>query len=96
MIRQDDVDASVLKSSKVSFVLDKNCWVCAKWMLHYTVTSPFRSRNRNGDKASPAIVECSNHFVHTQQFLSYAKLTLMSSVARNFNSMAHWGVSLEI
>ena len=28
---------------KVSLALDRNCWVCAKWMLHSTATSPFRS-----------------------------------------------------
>ena len=64
---------------RVSFALDKNCWVCGKWLLHSIVTASKESKracNGNGDKASLATVESSNHFVHTQQFLSNAKLTL--------------------
>ena len=63
--------------SKVSFALDKNCWVCATWMLHSTRPVTIPSRNGNGDEASPAIVECSNHFADTQHFLSSAKLSLI-------------------
>ena len=60
----------------VFFALDKNYWVCRKWLLHSTVTASKRARNGNGDEASPATVECSNHFEHTQQFLFNAKNTL--------------------
>ena len=62
---------------RVSFVLDKNCWVYAKWLLHSSVARlasspyPFQARMVTGR------VECSNHFVHTQPFLTNAKLTLL-------------------
>ena len=66
-------------ASRVSFVLDKNCWVCAKWLLHSTVTAMKRARNGNGEKAGPVTLECSNHFAHTQQFLSNIKFTLLAT-----------------
>ena len=57
-----------MDENKVSLALDKNCWVCAKWMLHSARTIAIPAQNWNGDEASPATVECSNHFVHTHQF----------------------------
>ena len=61
---------------RVSFALDKNCWVCRKWLLHSTVTglasSPFPFRAR----FEAVTVGCSNHFLHTQQFFPRAKRTL--------------------
>ena len=36
----------------VRFALNRNCWVCTKWMLHSTAQSPFRSWNGNGNKVS--------------------------------------------
>ena len=44
------------------------------WIL---VTLPFQSWNKNGDEVSLAIIECSNHFAHTQQFSSNGNLTLL-------------------
>ena len=62
--------------NRVSFVLDKKCWACAKWLLHSTVIGlaslPFLFRAR----FESVTVECSNHFPHTQQFLSNTKLIL--------------------
>ena len=63
--------------AKVSFVLDRNCWVYTKWLLHSTVARlaltpfPFQDRNVKGT------VECRIQFAHTQHFLSNAKLTLV-------------------
>ena len=57
-----------MDENKVCFALDKNCWVCAKWMLHSARPVAIPAQNGNGDEASLATVECSNHFVHTQQF----------------------------
>ena len=62
--------------TRVRLVLDKNCWVCRKWLLHSTVAASKQARNRNGDEANPVTVVCSKHFLHTQQFLSRAKRTL--------------------
>ena len=53
---------------RVRLALDKNCWVCRKLLLHSTVTGlasssfPFRAR------FEAVTVECSNHFLHTEQF----------------------------
>ena len=46
-------------------------------MLHSTRQVDIPACNRNGKKASPETEERSNHFLHTQQFLSNAKLTLL-------------------
>ena len=65
-------------SSRVSFELDKNCWVCPKWLKHSIVAglpcrhSCFETRMATGQ------VECSIHFAHTQQLLSNGKLSLSS------------------
>ena len=68
--------------SRVSFAIDRKCWVCANWLLHSTVARlsslPFPFRDRNGE----VTVECSSHFAHTQQFLSNAKLTLLKRLRR--------------
>ena len=57
-------------AGRVFFVLDKNCWVCEKWLLHFTVTAP-----KTGSKQeSPVTVECSNHFAHIQQFFPTQKI----------------------
>ena len=62
--------------SNVWFALDENCWVCKKWLLHSTVAGltspPFLFQDQNGE----VTVECSIHFLHTQQFLSSANRTL--------------------
>ena len=62
---------------KASFPLDKSCWVCAKWMLHSTCPVAILVSKQEWRQGSPATVECCNHFGHTQQFLSNAKLTLL-------------------
>ena len=63
----------------MSLELDRNCWVCAIWLLRPTVAglalSPFPFQDQNGQ----VTVECSNHFAHTQQFLSNAILTLLAT-----------------
>ena len=69
--------ARCIAETKVSFALDKNCYVCAKWMLHSIRPVAIPAWNRNNNEENPATVECSNHFAHTQQFLSNAKLTLI-------------------
>ena len=53
--------------SKVSFALDENNWVCAKWMLHSTrpVTIPVLNAEWEWRRGSLETVECSNHFGHT-------------------------------
>ena len=52
--------------TKVSFALNKNFLVCAKWLLHSTVaglaSSPFPFQDRNGG----VTVECSIHFACIQ------------------------------
>ena len=69
---------------RLSFALDKNCWVWAKWLLHFTVaglaSSPFPFRAC----FKAVTVECNNHFLHTQQFLSNAKLTLPAPLLVDF------------
>ena len=69
---------------KVSFALDKTCWVCTKWMLHSTRPVAIQSRNGNGNEVNLVTVECSNQFAHTQQFLSNAKLTLVNIHLKTF------------
>ena len=67
--------------SREGFALYRNCWVCAKWLLHSTVTLLFQYWNKNGDEVSPTTVECSNHFAHTQQFLCSDNPLLPSPIA---------------
>ena len=55
--------------TRMRFALDKNCWVCAKWLLHSTLLVAIPVSSRNG-------IKCSFNFAHTQQFLSNAKRTL--------------------
>ena len=66
--------------SRVSFALDKNCWVCPKWLLHSTVAGLPRGHSRFETGMATGRVECSIHFAHTQQFLSNAKLNLNVSL----------------
>ena len=69
-----------LVTNRVRLALDRNCWVCRKCLLHSTVTgfasSPFLFRAC----FEAATVECSNHFLHTQQFLSRTKRTLVMNL----------------
>ena len=62
--------------TKVSLALDRNCWVCEIWLLHSTVTELASSPFLFQACFEAVTVECSNHFGHTTQFLSNAKLTL--------------------
>ena len=68
--------AHVGQPSNVWFALDENCWVCKKWLLHSSfaglTSPPFLIQDQNGE----VTVECSIHFLHTQQFLSSANRTL--------------------
>ena len=62
------LDRAPAPSTNVWFALDENCLVCKKWLLHSTVTGltspPFLFEDQNGE----VTVECSIHFLHTQQF----------------------------
>ena len=85
----------------MSFELHKNCWVCAKWMLHSTRFIVIPPRNGNCDEASPATAECINHFVYTQQFLSNAKLTLNLPIQTKFVALTegrrvHWPPAISL
>ena len=61
---------------RVSFALDKNCWVYTKWLIHSAVAGLASSQFPFRGGMTMKRVECSIHFAHTQQFLCNSKLTL--------------------